>query len=184
MRTCRTIPPSGWVMRLRATGRLPGQARTSLRGAWASNARKALADETGASAVEFAMVAFPFLALCLGILQFVFLHYTQQTLSDALYSSASNPESELISGSKSGYITKICAKITFQTECLNATSGIKVELMRLDDLSTTATAIAGTTFTSGASGDVLVLRATMPTPQIVAFIPQLTAKDSVIFRRP
>ncbi|GEO98612.1 TadE family protein [Methylobacterium haplocladii] len=143
-----------------------------------------MADETGASAVEFALVVFPFLALCLGILQFVFLHYTQQTLSDALYSSASNPESELTLGNKAGYIAKVCAKVVFQTDCLSSTNGIKIELMRLDDLPTTTTAITGSTFSSGASGDVLVLRATMPTPQIVAFIPQLTAKDSVIFRRP
>ena len=151
---------------------------------WSAKAWRERTDASGASAVEFAMVLFPFLTLCLGVIQFVFLHYTQQTLSDALYSSASNPEAELISGSKSGYIAKICAKITFQTDCQNATTGIKVEMMRLDDLSTTTTAIAGLTFTPGASGDVLVLRATMPTPQIVAFIPQLTAKDSVIFRRP
>lgn len=146
--------------------------------------RRGLADASGASAVEFALVVFPFLALCLGVIQFVLLHYTQQTLSDAIYSSASNPEAELVSGSKSGYIAKICAKITFQTDCLSATNGIKVEMMRLDDLPTTTTAIAGSTFTPGASGDVLVLRATMPTPRIVAFIPQLTAKDSVVFRRP
>lgn len=168
-----------------ACGRtLTGSAETSHPALRFVKAGRGLADASGASAVEFALVAFPFLALCLGVLQFVFLHYTQQTLSDALYSSASNPEAELISGSKSGYIAKICAKIAFQTDCLSATNGIKVEMMRLDDLSTTTTAITGSTFTSGTSGDVLVLRATMPTPKIVAFIPQLTAKDSVIFRRP
>ncbi|WP_187272970.1 TadE family protein [Methylobacterium sp. WL69] len=147
-------------------------------------ARFILSDMTGASAVEFALVVFPFLLLCLGILQFVFLNYTQQTLSNALYSSASRPESELILGSRSGYVTKLCAKIVFQAACLDSTTGVKVEMMRLDDLPTTPTAIAGTTFSPGSSGDVLVLRATMPTPQILAFIPQLTAKDSVIFRRP
>lgn len=142
-----------------------------------------LIDERGASAVEFALVVFPFLMLCLGTLQFVILHYTQQTLSDAVYTSASSPEAELIAKNKTGYIAKICAKITFTTSCLDSTNGLKVELIRLADLPTTATAIVGTSFDSGASGDVLVLRATMLTPQIVGFIPRLTAKDSVIFRR-
>ncbi|TXN21372.1 TadE family protein [Methylobacterium sp. WL9] len=148
------------------------------------NIRTVRHDERGASAVEFALVLFPFLILCLGVLQFVFLNYTQQTLSDALYSSASNPESELISGDRSGYRARVCAKMPFQTDCLNLLTGIKIEMMRLDALPTATTAITGSDFLPGASGDVLVLRATMPAPQVVAFIPQLTAKDSVIFRRP
>lgn len=142
-----------------------------------------LIDDTGASAVDFALIVFPFLALCLGTLQFVMLHYTQQTLSDAMYSSASSPETELIANNKSGYIAKLCAKITFTASCLDATTGLKIEMIRLADMPTASTAITGTTFNSGASGDVLALRATMPAPQIVAFIPQLTAKESVIFRR-
>ncbi|GEP10751.1 TadE/TadG family type IV pilus assembly protein [Methylobacterium gnaphalii] len=144
---------------------------------------RALSDQRGASAVEFALVATPFLMLCLGVLQFVMLYYTQLTLSDALYSSASNPETELTSGNKSGYVAKLCAKIAFQADCLNSTKGVKVEMMRLADLSTSPTAISGTAFSTGAIGDVLVLRATMPAPRIVPFIPILTAKDSVIFRR-
>ena len=146
-------------------------------------ARQMLADETGASAVEFALVVLPFLMLCVGMLQFLCLHYTQQTLSDALYNTASSPEAELIAGNKSGYVNKLCAKIVFQASCLDATTGVQVELMRLSDLSTSATAIAGTTFNSGTANDVLVLRAKMPAPQIVSFVPQLMASDSVIFRR-
>lgn len=160
------------------------QEKASARVFWSRRARFVLSDMSGASAVEFALVVFPFLALCLGMLQFVFLHYTQQTLSDALYSSASSPESELILGNKSGYVAKLCAKIAFQAACLGATTGVKVEMMRLDDVPTIPTAITGTVFSPGSKGDVLVLRAAMPIPQIAAFLPQLTAKDSVIFRRP
>lgn len=145
--------------------------------------RRALSDEGGASAVEFAMVVLPFFLLCLGILQFLMLHYTQQILSDALYSTASSPEVELIAGNKSGYIAKLCAKIVFQSSCLNATTGVQVELMRLSDLPTAATGITGTTFNAGSANDVLVLRAKMPAPQIISLIPQMMAMDSVIFRR-
>jgi Flp pilus assembly protein TadG len=146
-------------------------------------ARQVLADERGASAVEFALVVLPFLMLCVGMLQFLCLHYTQQTLSDALYNTASSPEAELIAGNKSGYVNKLCAKILFQASCLDATTGVQVELMRLSDLPTSVTPIAGTTFSPGSANDVLVLRAKMPAPQIVSFVPQLMASDSVIFRR-
>lgn len=141
-------------------------------------------DERGASAVEFALVVMPFLMLCLGILQFLMLHYTQQMLSNTLYSSASSPEAELISGNKSGYIAKVCANIIFSTDCLSSTNGLKVELAPLSSLATTATAITGSAaLNPGASGDALILRASIPAPQIVSFMPQLMAKDSVIFRR-
>ena len=150
---------------------------------WVIKIRQASADQTAASAVEFALVVLPFLMLCIGMLQFMLLHYTQQVLSDALYSTASSPEVELIAGDKPGYIAKLCSKIIFQTDCQNTTTGVKVELMRLADLPTTAVSITGTTFSSGSANDVLVLRARMPAPQIVSFVPQLMASDSVIFRR-
>ena len=143
------------------------------------------ADTAGASAVEFALVSMPFLLLCLGILQFLFLHYTQQTLTNALYNSASSPETVLTQGNKTGYIAAVCAKVFFPTDCLNSTTGLKVELIPLASLSTTATAITGAAaLNPGASGDALVLRASMQVPRIVSFIPLLTARDSVIFRRP
>ena len=142
-------------------------------------------DQTGASAVEFALVAMPFLMLCMGIFQFLILHYTQQTLTNTLYSSASSPEAELISGNKSGYIAKVCANIIFSTDCLSTTNGLKVELVPLSSLATTATVITGTdALNPGSSGDALVLRASMPAPLVLSFMPRLMAKDSVIFRRP
>lgn len=148
-----------------------------------SKSRYYFADQRGASAVEFALVVLPFLMLGLGILQFLLFNYTQQMLSDALYSTASSPEAEVISGNKPGYVSKLCAKIGFQSDCLNATTGVRVELMRLADLPATGVAITGATFSPGSANDVLVLRAKMPAPQVISFIPQMTASDSVIFRR-
>jgi Flp pilus assembly protein TadG len=167
---CRRIRQRTLVKRMRGPHRVTS--------AW-----RAVADEAGASAVEFALLALPFLMLGLGMLQFLLLHYTQQMLSSALYSTASSPEAELIAGDKSGYIAKLCSKVVFQTDCTNTTTGVKVELMRLTDLPTTATPITGTTFNPGSANDVLTLRAKMPVPQMVFFIPQMTSSDSVIFRR-
>lgn len=145
--------------------------------------RKMLACESGATAVEFAMIAFPLVILVLGVFQFVMYFYLQQTLSNALYQTASAPESEVLSQDQAGYITKICAKIAFGTTCLDRAKGIKVEAMKLANVPTTALAITGTTFDTGTSQDVILLRATMTAPQIVPLIPALIARDSVIFRR-
>lgn len=142
-------------------------------------------DDAGASAVEFALVSLPFMMFVLGILQFVMLHYTQVSLSDALYTTASLPQTDatktaLINEDLTTYKTNICAKMAFKTDCM---SKIVIEMMKLDDLPTGKTDISGASFDSGASGDLLVLRAKMPAPQIAPLIPVLTAKDSVLFRR-
>ncbi|QRE74874.1 TadE family protein [Methylobacterium aquaticum] len=138
---------------------------------------------SGAAAVEFALIAFPLVMLVLGMLQFVIYSYLQQTLSDALYQTASDPEPELLAQDKPGYVAKFCARIAFSDSCLNQTTGIKIEAMKLANAPTAPTAITGTTFDTGASRDVILLRATMAAPRIVPMIPELVAQDSVVFRR-
>lgn len=138
---------------------------------------------SGAAAVEFALIAFPLVMLVLGMLQFVIYCYLQQTLSDALYQTASDPEPELLAQDKPGYVAKFCARIAFSDSCLNQTTGIKIEAMKLANAPTAPTAITGTTFDTGASRDVILLRATMAAPRIVPMIPELVAQDSVVFRR-
>lgn len=143
--------------------------------------RKFFKDKRGATAIEFAIVSLPFMLLSLSILQFLFLHYTQSTLSDALYNSASKPEASLTTSvSKADYKNVVCAANAFTTNC---NSLISLELMKLDNVPTTRTPIS-TTFTSGASGDALMLRAELPVLKVVGFMPTLTARESVIFRRP
>ena len=138
---------------------------------------------SGATAVEFALIAFPLLMLVLGLLHFVIYCYLQQTISDALYQSASEPEAELLARDKPGYKAKICARIAFTQSCLNQTSGITIEAMKLPDVPTASTAITGTSFDTGASQDVIVLRAAMAAPRLVPLVPQLVARESVVFRR-
>ncbi|MGF3024600.1 TadE/TadG family type IV pilus assembly protein [Methylobacterium aquaticum] len=138
---------------------------------------------SGAAAVEFALIAFPLLMLVLGMLQFAIYYYLQQSLSNALYETASNPEPELLVQDKPGYTAKICAKIALSQSCLNPTTGIKIEAMKLVNVPTAALAITGTTFDTGASQDAILLRATMTAPRIVPLIPALAAQESVVFRR-
>lgn len=146
-------------------------------------AARLLKCRSGAAAVEFALIAFPLVMLVLGMLQFVIYCYLQQTLSDALYQTASDPEPELLAQDKPGYVAKFCARIAFSDSCLNQSTGIKIEAMKLANAPTAPTAITGTTFDTGASRDVILLRATMAAPRIVPMIPELVAQDSVVFRR-
>lgn len=138
-------------------------------------------DTKGATAIEFGLVALPFLMMCLGILQFLFLHYNQDSLSDALFAIASQPTVFVTGGdTQAAYKTAICNKSAFQANC---TAKLKVERYRLATLPTAQTAVAGTVW-QGASGDLVVLRASLDTLQVVGFVPTLTAKDSVIYALP
>lgn len=139
-----------------------------------------LADARGASAVEFSLVAMPFLFLCLGILQFLFLHYSQNTLSEALYNIASAPE-DWLKKTPGAMKSEICAANAFTTHC-NGTGGLILELKKLDSVAVTRTAIAAGVETT-VSGDAIVVRAQLPVQKVVGFMPDLVARESVIFRR-
>ena len=147
------------------------------------SAARMLTCRSGATAVEFALIAFPLLMLVLGLLQFVVYCYLQQTISDALYQTASEPEPEILAQDKPGYVARICAKVAFRQSCLGQAGGITVEAMRLPNVPTASLAITGTVFDTGASQDVILLRAKMPAPRLVPMVPELVAQDSVVFRR-
>lgn len=136
---------------------------------------------SGSSAIEFSALALPFLLLIVCIIQYYALHLMQSTLSDALYQSASKPEASLLTGSQSSYATTLCNKTAFPAIC---TATLKVELQPLQNAPTAKTAITGGTFNAGTSNDVLVLRASTQVVQFIPLIPILTAKASVVFRRP
>jgi Flp pilus assembly pilin Flp len=136
-----------------------------------------LRSETGgATAVEFALVVWPFLMICLGIIQFLFLSYTQSTLSDALYGMASQPAI----GTQAAYKSTICGKNAFTVNC---TSNLKLERWTLANLPTSSTAV-GSAAWQGVSGDIVVLRAIVPALSVIGFLPTMNASEAVIFRLP
>ncbi|WP_336488854.1 TadE/TadG family type IV pilus assembly protein [Methylobacterium nigriterrae] len=141
-----------------------------------------LACERGAVAVEMALLAWPMIGLVVGILQLVIVQYTQVQLSNALYDSASSPEAELILGSATAYKAKVCGKIIIMPSA-TCNARLLVELMKLSDAPTAATAVAGTTFDPGSANDALLLRASVPTLQFLPLLPSITARASVVFRR-
>lgn len=135
---------------------------------------------SGASAVEFGLLAWPFLMMTMAVLQFYAMHIMQNTLSDALYQSAAAPEIELLAGQKDAYKAIVCAKTAFTDSCK---ASLVLEMQRLADVPTTSVALTEK-FQAGTSNDVLLLRASTSVVQFVPFIPVLKIKASVIFRRP
>ena len=137
----------------------------------------------GFASVELAFVALPLLMLLLGVFQFVLLQYTQITLNNALYESASSPEPEITAliPSKSGYKDKLCAKVmSTGSYCRD---NILIEMQPLSLYATTKQEITGNIFIGGIAGTPMLLRAAMPVTQFVPFIPQLMTKSSVVFVR-
>ncbi len=135
---------------------------------------------SGASAVEFGLLAGPLVLIIMGILQFYAMHVMQSTLSDALYASAATPEPALLLGQRNAYRDIVCDKTFFPETCKNS---LVLEMRRLQDVPTASTAVTEM-FQVGSSNDVLSLRATASVVQFVPFIPLLKAKASVVFRRP
>lgn len=149
---------------------------------WYRHLRRLRDGEGGATSVEMALLAWPTILMIVGVLQFVIAQYTQLMLSSALYDSASTPEPELLLGSASVYKATVCEKLRIvQPDSCKAQ--IVVEMMRLSDAPTTATAITGSTFSAGSANDALLLRAALPTLRILPLIPAITAQASVVFRR-
>ncbi|MFE1600899.1 TadE family protein [Methylobacterium sp. ID0610] len=140
-------------------------------------------DRLGATAVEFALLLWPAMVLILGALQFGFYQYTQATLSNALFDTAAAPGTEVILGDQAGYRNRICASIPIIPDA-TCRATLLVELEPLASLPTTVTDIQGSVFDPGLPMNLMVLRAAVPTLQILPFAPVMRAKASVVFRRP
>ena len=128
------------------------------------------------------MLLWPMIGLVMCILQLVIIQYTQVLLNDALYTSAANPEPELLVNNAALYKTRVCTKIRTMPSatCL---STLVLQMGLLQSYSTTAAAISASSFSSGVSGDVIILRAALPPTRFIPLLPYWTAKSSVVLRR-
>lgn len=155
--------------------------RESPRTARGSLLRRFGAASGGATAVEFSLLCLPFFLILLAILQYFCFHIMRGTLSDALYQSASSPETALLLGQKDAYKNILCNKTVFAETCL---STVKLEMQPLANVPTGATAITGAVFNPGTTNDVLLLRGSSEVVNFLPLFPTLTVKASVVFRRP
>lgn len=140
-------------------------------------------DRRGSVAIEFAILAWPLIALLVGSLQLAIHQYTQLTLANALFNSAAAPEQALLLGDQASYQAVLCRKVNilpFNT-CMG---NVKVEMMPLSSLPTTPTPITGTSFTIGASQTVMALRASVVSVKILPGFPVSQTIGAVLFRVP
>ena len=104
-----------------------------------------LGNETGATAVEFALVAAPFIALLVGIIETFLVFFAGQQLQTVV-----NQTSRLIlTGqaqkqglSQSAFTTKLCANVVVLFNC----SGLMIDVEAYSDFSSTATGTPTLTF--------------------------------------
>jgi len=85
-------------------------------------ARRFLRQEKGAAAVEFALVAAPFLALLFAIIETAFVFFAQQTLEATAADSARlimTGQAQTAGYAQSDFKTAVCSRVTGLFDCAN-----------------------------------------------------------------
>ncbi len=128
--------------------------------------RRLRRDENGAAAVEFALVATPFLALLFAIIESAIVLFAGQVLETAVVDSARlimTGQAQAASMSQAQFKEAVCARITGMFDCAN---GIYVDVKSFSSFTTVAinSPVQNGTFTNnftyspGNAGDVVVVR--------------------------
>ncbi|MDP4022473.1 pilus assembly protein [Methylobacterium sp. NEAU 140] len=144
--------------------------------------RRLRADRRGSVAVEFALLVWPVILLVMGGIQLAIYQYTQLTLSNALFDTASDPEPAVLLGNQAGYKSIVCARIRIMPAA-TCEEKLLVEMTPLAAVPTGTLSIQGAAFSPGLPMNLLVLRAAIPAVKIVPLWPPTWAKASVVFRR-
>ncbi|MCP3368904.1 TadE/TadG family type IV pilus assembly protein [Bradyrhizobium cajani] len=126
-------------------------------------------DDRGATAVEFALVAAPFLALIIALIQTFLVFFAQQTLETIVRQSARlvmTGQVQSANMTKDAFKQKVCDQIVILFNC----SGLMVDMQVANSWSTANTAMPTLTFNGsgavtnawsydpGNAGDIVVLR--------------------------
>jgi Flp pilus assembly protein TadG len=117
-------------------------------------ARRFARQQDGAAAVEFALVAAPFLALTFAILETAFVFFAGQTLEAAAADSARlimTGQAQTAGYAAADFMTLVCARIYALFDCAN---GIYVNVQTYASFAAanTASPITNGTFNTGAMG--------------------------------
>ncbi|MBR0685968.1 pilus assembly protein [Bradyrhizobium manausense] len=135
-----------------------------------------LGDSKGATAVEFALVATPFLALIVALIQTFLVFFAQQLLESVVHQSARlimTGQVQSAQMTQAAYKQKVCDQIVIFFSC----TGIMVDVQVANSWTTANTSMPTLTFDSsgnvtntnwqfnpGDAGDIVVLRVTYVWP--------------------
>ena len=124
-------------------------------------------DQSGATAVEFALVATPFFMLLFGILELAMIFFASAIIEDGVAQAAREirtGELQTSGQDEADFRAVICERITTIADC----SRLKVDVRTFDDFSNTSMGApvdddgdlddSGFTFEPGGAGDVVVVR--------------------------
>jgi len=136
-------------------------------------------DSTGATAVEFALVAAPFLALMFAIMETAIVFFASQTLETAVADSARlimTGQAQSSSFTEAQFKSAVCAKILGLFDCAN---GIKIDVKTYTSFSSISSAkpidsngnlLTNFGYTPGAPGDIVVVRLMYEWPIYVSLL--------------
>ena len=135
--------------------------------------------EDGAAAVEFAIVAAPFLALMFAIMETALVFFASQTLETAVADSARlimTGQAQQSSFTQAQFKSAVCAKILGLFDCVN---GIKIDVKTYSNFSAVSSAkpfdangnlLNNFGYTPGAPGDIVVVRLMYEWPIYVSLL--------------
>ncbi len=134
--------------------------------------------ESGATAVEFAMVALPFFMLLLAIIEIGLLFFATQVLETGVESAARLIRTGQAQGfSEAQFKTEVCNRISSMFDCNKLYIDVRpyaqfagVDLSKPIDPDTQNLETAGFTFNSGIGGDIVVVRAFYEWPMVASFL--------------
>lgn len=133
-------------------------------------ARRFRRDRDGATAVEFALIAGPFFALILAILEVSMVFFTSAVVEDAVLQAARDIRTGRIqnaNATEADFRSAICARLGAVADC----GGLSVDVRVFEDFSSVALPDpvsngdfddSGFTFEPGDPGEVVVVRAFYP----------------------
>jgi Flp pilus assembly protein TadG len=138
-----------------------------------------LADRRGATAVEFAVVALPFLFLITGVIQMGLFYMSQSALDSGVLSTA-----QILRNSFASTVPVFPGAAVLKQDVATLSGGLiqngtslAVEIRQISNLQTSLTPIADGTVDYGSSTSVLVLRAQARVP---LFTPGFSATVYVV----
>jgi Flp pilus assembly protein TadG len=142
-------------------------------------ARRFARKQDGAAAVEFGLVAMPFLALLFAIMETAFVFFAQQTLEATAADSARlilTGQAQTSNFSAADYKTAVCTRIYGLFDCATMTVDVKNYKTSFSAVSTTAPVTAGvfdstkTGFDMGGPGCVVAVTLYYPWPIYVSML--------------
>jgi Flp pilus assembly protein TadG len=138
-----------------------------------------LADRRGATAVEFAIVALPFLFLVLAVIQMGLFYMSQSALDSGVLTTAQSLRNSFTSTSPSfpGASTLKTDVATSSGGMIHNNTTLAVEIRQLANLTSSAVPIVDGTIDYGSTTSVLVLRAQAKVP---LFTPGFSSVANVV----